>query len=217
MRTRSFILLATFCVAFLFGVRAQDRVTSYAHLGISSQIAPDFFHGIGTDIEGGIHWQGFMASAALTLWSDYPLKNDHRYLTISRQPGGSASVGDVVDLDGKPFYWATRDVSIMIQAGYDLLRFIPRNMRHHLWPYVGIGWTAITQDFSYSAQTCAFMEGSDDPYFSTMFHFRSTGFDYCVGARYAFSITDKWMVGLTYKYLDALEDHLMSLHVSRAF
>ena len=122
MRTRSFILLATFCVAFLFGVRAQDRVTSYAHLGISSQIAPDFFHGIGTDIEGGIHWRGFMASAALTLWSDYPLKNDHRYLTISRQPGGSASVGDVVDLDGKPFYWATRDVSIMIQAGYDLLR-----------------------------------------------------------------------------------------------
>lgn len=196
---------------------AQDRVTSYAHLGISTQIAPDFFHGIGTDIEGGIHWRGLMASAALTLWSDYPLKSDYRYLTVSRQPGGPVSVGDVVDLDGEPFYWAMRDVSIMIQVGYDLLRFIPRNTRHHLWPYAGIGWTAITQDFSYSAQTYAFMEGTDDPYFSTMLHFRSTGFDYCAGARYAFSITDKWMVGLTYKYMDALEGHLMSLHVSRAF
>lgn len=215
MKTR-FILMTFWGLAILFGASAQE-LRSYAHLGISTQIAPDFFHGIGTDIEGGIHWRGVMASVALTLWSDYPLKSDQRYLTISRQPGEAASVGDVVDLDGKPFYWATRDVSIMIQAGYDLLRFIPRNTRHHLWSYVGIGWTAITQDFSYSAQTYAFIEGKDDPYFSTMFHSRSTGFDYCAGARYAFSITDKWMVGLTYKYMNVLEDHLMSLHVSRAF
>ena len=60
--------MAFWCFAILFGASAQE-LRPYARLGVATTVAPDFFDGIGTEVEGGVHYKGIMASMAMTLSS----------------------------------------------------------------------------------------------------------------------------------------------------
>lgn len=211
MKTR-FILMAFWCFAILFGASAQE-LRPYARLGVATTVAPDFFDGIGTEVEGGVHYKGIMASMAMTLWSNIPMSTDAQSIIISRDEDGPLSVADNVD----PFYSGERNFSIMVQAGYDLLSLIPDNSRHHLTPFAGIGWSSLSAVIATRHQDHFYSEWEPTPFYSALAYSHLSKFDYTFGGRYEFSITDKWHVGLSYKYMHAADRHLMSLGVSRTF
>lgn len=198
---------------FLSGSLVGQDFRSYARVGIGTGISPDFFDGIGFEAEGGVNFKGVQAALSLTLYNTLPLKSTNQ--SISLQSTGGETIGlDGVNrnLSGK------RNTSVMISLGYDLLRFISGNTRHHLIPYFGIGWSGLTTLRTYHNAPIAGEAGrSDITYGSHVGYDFSSDFDFCFGGKYEYSITDKWSIGLSYKYLDLAESDLLSIHIARSF
>lgn len=210
MKTKN--LFIVFLLSLSASVAGQD-FHSYARVGIGTGISPDFFDGIGFEGEGGVNFKGVQAALSLTLYNTLPLKSMNQ--SISLQSTGGETIGfDGVNrhLSGK------RNTSVMISLGYDLLRFIPGNTRHHLIPYFGIGWSGLTTLQTYhNAPIAGGTNGSTLTYGSHIGYDFSSDFDFCFGGKYEYSITDKWGIGLSYKYLDLAEADLLSIYVSRSF
>lgn len=214
MKIKNLFLAFLLCLtAPVMGQGFNQDFNSYARLGIGTGISPDFVDGISFDVEGGVNFKGLQAAVSVTFYNTLPL--DNTYQSILIQSDGLDAVG--FDMTGRNES-GKRNTSVMVSLGYDLLRFIPGNKRHHLLPYVGIGWSSLTSFRSYHNSPIV-----SEPYSSHMIHEssirygRSSDFDFCFGGKYEYSITDKWGIGLSYKYLDLAESDLLSIHVTRCF
>lgn len=189
-----------------------QELKPYIRLGIGTSCS-DFFEGISGDIEGGIHYKGLQAGVSLALYSDRPFENMNRSLMV--QTDGQS---EVTFIENNQAISSKRNTSVMLQVGYDLLSLIPGNAKHHLIPFVGIGWSNLHLLKSYSHSPVGWdPDGSVSTWASSVSFETTSAFDFSVGGRYEYSITDGWRLGLSYKYLDLLERDLLSVHVSHYF
>ena len=185
----------------------------YIRLGIGTGVNPDFIEGIGMDLEGGVSYKGIEASVSLTLLNSLPLEGTSQYLAYQTQRHESTVFDGVNDnLSGQ------RDISVMVNVGYDLLRLIPDNRRHHLTPFVGIGWSGLTSLRAIYRDIPASVPGPEDvTRGSCIAYAHDSAFDYCLGARYEYSFSDRWGAGVVYKYLDLQEGGLLGIYASYHF
>lgn len=104
----------------------------------------DFFDGISGDVEGGIRYRGLQVGLSLTLYSNMPFENMNQSIMV--QTDGQSDVAFVGTGQSTS---SKRNTSVMLQVGYDLLGLIPGNVKHHLIPFVGIGWSNLHSFKSY--------------------------------------------------------------------
>lgn len=205
----SLLCLSTATMAQEFN---QD-INLYARLGIGTGIRPDFIDGVSFDAESGVNFKGLQAALSVTVWNTLPLDNTNQSISIQTNESEMIGINGINrHISGK------RNTSVMVSVGYDLLRFIPGNTRHRLLPYFGIGWSGLTSlRTSSNSPIGVNPDGSHITYGSSIEYDLSSSFDFCAGAKYEYSITDKWGIGLAYKYLDLAESDLLSIYVSRCF
>lgn len=210
---RIFMCLILSIIGFSSSLKAQE-VDSYVRVGIGTGASSKCFHSLATEAVGGISYNGLHAAISLTLYNSSPFQNKTQSIYTEMNPAGES-------FTLHPFSKAMenkRSVSALLEVGYDLLRFIPGNHRHKLIPFVGIGWGGLTKMKSvYHAPVAWSPDGSTDKWATSIVYDASSAFDYCLGGRYEFAITDKWRIGASYKYLDLLEGDLLFIHVSRTF
>ena len=190
-----------------FYVSNAQKVAPYIRLGVGTGASPDFFEGIGMDVEGGIDYRGLQLSVGLTLFNSLPLGDTYQSISLQTHDDETIGIcGMNNNLSGK------RNVSAMVGIGYDLLRLIPDNVRHHLVPYFGIGWSSCTSLRAYHDALIGVGE-SDVTYGCFIQYDHASSFDYGFGARYEYSFSEKWGAGVAYKYFDLWEGDMLGFYV----
>lgn len=214
MKLKNLFIASLLCLsAPAIAQEGNPDFNSYARLGIGTGISPDFIDGISFDAEGGVNFKGLQAALSVTIFNTLPLDNTNQSISLQTNPSETIGIDRINQhISGK------RNTSVMVSLGYDLLRFIPGNTRHHLLPYFGIGWSGLTTLHTLSNSPISENpDGSHITYGSSIEYDFSSSFDFCAGAKYEYSITDKWGIGLAYKYLDLSESDLLSIYVSHSF
>lgn len=199
-------LLMGIMVCLVGVMNAQEKAKPFMRLGVGTSLSPEFVKGFGGDLEAGVAYKGFELSADFMLYSTFTLGGASVSLqTLSGKGLGPTITNNVTeDLDGE------RSTSVFFTVGYDLMRFIRGNERHHLIPSIGLGWsgrfTVDGFDGHYTAP-----DGDQVQDTRLLLHHAST-FDVSFGGRYEYSINDHWGIGLTYKYYKNLDRDYFGAH-----
>jgi hypothetical protein len=188
------------------GVYAQSS-SSFLRAGVGTGATDDSFKGIAFGAEWGKEYRGWEFSGSLTYF-DSKMDEDN-FRTVSYVEHGSTSHAAIytLDTDGE----TQRGMMLRANVGYDVLRFIKGNTRHHLRPFVGIGYASKTTDSGWAN------ENGNEKDIEMRYH-HERGIDGAAGMRYEYTIAKNWDLGAYYEIqFNVLSKDLMGLSVRRSF
>lgn len=184
------------------------QVKPYVQFGVGTGLKTDFFKSEGLDFEGGVKFKGLQVGVSFTWLNSLTLKEMTQGVFL--ETGKKENISGTVDRNIS----GIRSSSIMLNIGYDLLRLIPGNSKHHLLPYVGAGWSGCTLLDVVNSRPIPSVPNTYET--SVVYKYKS-GVDFSLGAKYEYSITDKWNLGISYKYFDSSRRDMLSICTSYSF
>ena len=187
-------MMAALLVCLCGGMNAQEKAKPFMRLGVGTSLYPRFMRGLGGNIEAGLHYKGMEFALNLTLYNSDPIRRDERLA----QESINAWYGDrewkdpvVKALFERSNFQST---SLCFTFGYDVLRLIPRNEKHHLILSVGVGWSGEN-----NVETYYNMDEANERAWRENEHTYNPSLELPLGAKYEYSLNERWGVGVTYK------------------
>lgn len=180
---------AVLLICLCGGMSAREQVKPFVRIGIGTALYPEV-RGLGGDMEAGIHYKGMECALALTLYNSDPIREKERWMQYSHSPFGWGEGVSRVYFQRLNY----RSTSLCLTFGYDVLRLIPRNERHHLILSVGVGWSGeniVRGIYLTDENNCRYRSEKEHAYNPTV--------ELPLGARYEYSLNARWGVGVTYK------------------
>lgn len=168
------------------GANSQN---GYVFVGSSlgTQGAGDkFFKGANVSMEAGYYFKGLDVSAYVGFYNTNWGRNVHNNMNYT-----SYQNKEIINknLDGSE---NVSELALRLTIGYDFLHFIKGNWRHHLTPYIGLGYAQkrVTKNEDSVVNGLAFSSLSEQI---------NSGFEFTIGGAYDFNVVEHWSIGLFFE------------------
>ena len=154
----------------------------FVSVGVGTQATDRAFRGADVSMQTGYNFKGLDISAQIDYYANHWGRDGYMGLIYEEQ-------GDKVFISNSMNNKRTESyMTLRLNLGYDPLRFIRSNWRHHLRPYVGLGYSMMHESSNWNYESADFhklecMEWDD------------RGFELAVGIAYDFNITHHWAIG----------------------
>lgn len=185
------------------GMNAQEKVKPFMRLGVGTSLYPRFMRGLGGNIEAGLHYKGMEFALNLTLYNSDPIREKERMIQDSHFTYGPESKVDLTYFE-RPNYQTT---SLCLTFGYDVLRLIPRNEKHHLILSAGVGWSGENAVYIHVN-----VDEANKLCWNEKEHTYNPTLEIPLGVKYEYSINERWGVGVTYKMHYVMERDFFGAH-----
>ena len=168
------------------GANSQN---GYVFVGSSlgTQGAGDkFFKGANVSMEAGYYFKGLDVSAYVGFYNTNWGRNVHNNMNYT-----SYQNKEIINknLDGSE---NVSELALRLNVGYDFLHFIRGNWRHHLTPYIGLGYAQ--KRTTRNEKTLA-----DGLEYYTLRENVQNGFEFTIGGAYDFNIVKHWSIGVFFE------------------
>ena len=145
-----------------------------------------FFKGANVSMEAGYYFKGLDVSAYVGFYTNNWGRTVHNDISHSDFQG---RVEFNKNLDGKG---NVSELALRLNIGYDFLHFIKGNWRHHLTPYIGLGYAQkrVTKNEDSVVNGLASSSLSEQI---------NNGFEFTIGGAYDFNVVEHWSIGLFFE------------------
>jgi hypothetical protein len=185
-------------------IRAGIGTGATSHVGTEGTA---FLNSGALVVEYGKIFFGIEAGVQLSLYDTHPFSTEKMLLNVyNRQTSNESSGGSEKNISER------KDISLMLNVGYNLLSLISSNKKHFFTPYVGYGLSKLTQ-INYG-NTKVETTGSNN---LSMSYDNTIGGNFMFGFRYEFIISGNAKVGLYYSNYQLSERDVLGVSVCHAF
>lgn len=167
----------------IVSMKATAQTRFFGRIGAGTPVFDNPFKGIAAELNGGVSWKGAEIGATLGFYThggtDY-----HDFIQID-------DYGDKTYISNNKPHCSSRGLGIYMSAnlGYDLLHLLKQPSRHHLTPFIELGYAQIAKSSTYdNSQSGLTSFGINDS--------STSGFEFTPGCRYEFDITGHLTVGI---------------------
>lgn len=175
------IVLSLCLLSLGMAIMAQEN-GAFVSVGVGTKVNDKAFRGADVSMQAGYNYKGLDVSAQLDFYSNR--WGDNRVNSLAYYDYGDKAIFASL-LDGKR---NETFMTLRLNLGYDFLRFIRGNWRHHIRPYVGLGYSLRNETNNYCYQ-------AKDMTTYSMGEQAQKGFELTLGIAYDFNITHHWAVG----------------------
>ena len=177
--------LATVLLLCLLGLSltagAQENGV-FVSVGVGTQATSKAFRGADVSMQAGYNYKGLDISAQIDYYGNHWGRDAYTGLTYEEQGDNVFIINNMNNKRSKSY------TTLRLNLGYDLLRFIRGNWRHHLRPYVGLGYSVMHESSNWDYK-------SEDFHKLECMEWNDRGFELTLGIAYDFNITRHWAVG----------------------
>ncbi|MDR1161771.1 MAG: outer membrane beta-barrel protein [Tannerellaceae bacterium] len=202
-----FLTLLSFCVYAQtpgYYVRAGIGTGATSHVGTDEKA---FMNSGAFVVEYGRVLSGIEAGIQLSLYDTHPFSDRQTVLNVyNRQTNNESSGGSETSISER------KDVSLMLNVGYNLLSLLKSNEKHFFTPYVGYGLSKLTQ-VDYGNKKVITSGGNN----LSMSYDNVISSNFMLGVRYEYIICGNTKVGLYWSYYDLLERDVLGVSAGYTF
>lgn len=181
---KKYIFILLLCSICMSGWGQENGV--FVSAGLGTKVCDKAFHGADISMQTGYNYKGLDISAQLDYFSNFWGANDINVRTVESYAGMDATMHALSNTDKDRENIS--HLTIRLNLGYDVLRFIRGNWRHHVRPYVGIGYSQARESSNSTTHTSLMRT-------FTWKEQTQSGFELTLGIAYDFNITHHWAVG----------------------
>ena len=175
--------ILSLCLLFIAMAGMAQENKPFVMASVGTQVTDKAFRGADVSMQAGYNFKGLDISAQLDYYSNHWGRSGVNSMTYEVR--GNNSLLMTTEMDNKRY---KTYMTLRLNLGYDVLRFIHGNWRHHLRPYVGFG-------YSLCDGTSSLIHEEEGMTQYGMVNWRNDGFEFSLGGAYDFNITQNWAVG----------------------
>ncbi|MDR2146309.1 MAG: hypothetical protein LBE91_07620 [Tannerella sp.] len=197
MKTVKTIMLFLLSVS-IFAQKESNHIRAGVGMGITSD------KGGSLAAEYGKTFHGLEAGIALSIFTSSPFNTKDPAIDVVNWNTEEEFVGGVFTDN----FSDIRDISLIINVGYNLLSLIPKNSRHYLTPFVGYGISQLSQ--------VNYLNGGNNRRLYLNYDNRIGG-NFVFGIRYEYELTETVRLGLYFSRYQFSEQNIAGINICRTF
>ena len=198
-------MILSLCLIGLSLTAGAQENGAFVSAGVGTKLYDKAFRGADVSMQGGYNYKGLDVSAQLDYFSNCWGKDRLAALTYRDDRTGSGASSIMSNSEN------ITALTIRLNLGYDLLHFVHNNWRHHIRPYVGLGYSQLRTSSNYETSDANMRcyELKDQLH---------SGFEVIIGMAYDFNITRHWALGAYIEGLPMIREHgIMGLRTRYSF
>ncbi len=198
-------IILSLCLLGLTMTAGAQENGAFVTVGVGTKLYDRAFRGADISMQAGYNYKGMDVSAQISYYTNQWGGRGTNTISYNESEGQSNCSHF---LDER---WNETFMTLRLSLGYDVLRFIRGNWRHHIRPYAGLGYSLCHN----SNNSCYRNENTTA---LNMTEWTEHGFDFSLGIAYDFNITRHWALGTYIEAFPMIRDQaIMGLHIRYSF
>ena len=187
------MILSLCLIGLTLAAGAQEN-GAFVTARVGTKLYDKAFWGADVSMQGGYNYKGLDVSAQISYFSN--CWGEDRLDALTYRDDRTGSGVSTLMSNGKN----VSALTIRLNLGYDVLHFIHNNWRHHIRPYVGLGYSQLQRSSSY-------VSSYDDVRCYDLANELHSGFELALGLSYDFNFTRHWALGAYIEGLPMIREH----------